>query len=164
MRLLIQLIVSVALAAGTAFAVCNDLQDVLDARAAVDSTCDCTGASTHGVYVRCARGVINSRIGASQLPPQCAHAVLRCATHSTCGRGPGVVACCTHRIEPTNDLSAIAACRIVPAQGCHAAGPFDRCASAHTSCCDACDVVGRTPNLSGCATTTTPTSTTTTTT
>src|SRR5689334_9614764 len=129
--------------AGLALARCGDdprdAQAVADARAQVDGDCDCAGATSHGDHVRCAVGVVRTRVDAGQLRSQCRGVVKRCAAKSTCGK-PGAVSCCI-----PNDPST--RCRIARDAGSCAArgGTPGTC----PSCCDACG--------GGCAPTTTTT-------
>src|SRR5262249_47784536 len=70
-------------------AACGDPGAVAAAgpRGAID--CNCTAATSHGQYVRCARMVAL----AIPVAPECVDDVVRCAARSTCGK-PGAVACC----------------------------------------------------------------------
>src|SRR5262245_19950182 len=71
----------------------GDPQALADARAQVETDCPCAESTSHGVYVSCAAGVANERVGLELLPNQCKGQVVRCAARSTCGK-PGFVTCC----------------------------------------------------------------------
>src|SRR2546427_2396284 len=70
--------------------------DVASARAAVAANCDCAGAASRGVYVRCAAQQANATL----VNKSCAGAVKKCAAKSTCGR-PGAVTCCVTKTGGT---------------------------------------------------------------
>jgi hypothetical protein len=140
------LMLSLLAPAAVAFARCGD--DAADqfelafARAQVAADCPCATAPDHRTHVRCADGIATMRVENGILSSACRRVVKRCAARSTCGRGPGFVACCRNGTRCHVRRSA-AAC--TADGGAPAACP---------SCCDAC---------TGCPTTTTSTSTTTTT-
>jgi hypothetical protein len=118
-----------------------DQSDVASARAAVAANCDCAGAASHGVYLRCAAQQANATL----VNKSCAGAVKKCAAKSTCGR-PGAVTCCVTKTGRTK-------CRIRrDAAHCTASNGSTACVGTNTSCCDAC--------TSSCATTTGSTTTT----
>ena len=110
----------------------GDAQAVADARAQVDTDCNCAGAPNHGTYVSCAAGVAQQRADNNLLRQQCKSAVKKCAARSTCGK-PGFVTCCVPKNGETK-------CKIKrDAAHCTDAGG---CVGNHTSCCDACTPTG----------------------
>jgi len=75
----------------------GDEQAVIDARNDVASMCNCATSTNHGQFVKCAKGVANTRSSGSSpmLPKQCKGAVVKCAAHSACGKiASGAVTCC----------------------------------------------------------------------
>lgn len=117
---------------GRCYARPGDVCEIAAARARVGEACDCAGASSHGMHVRCAGGVADAAVAANQLAPACRAEIVRCASRSTCGR-PGRVTCCRTDAagRKTCDLERSgAACR--PRRGGTA------CIGSAASCCDAC--------------------------
>lgn len=133
-----------------------DLTDVANARAAVAANCDCSGATSHGAYVRCAA----QQAKLALVNKSCAGTVKRCAARSTCGKPEGAVTCCVTKTSGTN-------CTIKrDAAHCRAGAGATACAGSYTSCCDACTSTGCAAvptTTSSTATTSTSTTTTTTT-
>ena len=107
---------------------------VADARTAVEATCTCATATSHGAYVRCAAEVANARAKAlpQLLPTYCKGAVKRCAARSTCGK-PGFVTCCRTSAAGTTKCST-------KRDGDHCIAPAggSACTGSFSSCCDAC--------------------------
>jgi len=102
-----------------------DAGDVANARAAVDSNCDCAGATNHGEYVSCAVDQINATL----VNKSCRGVVKRCAARSTCGK-PGFVTCCVTKGEKHK-------CKIKSNEtACTDYGTA--CVGNFASCCDAC--------------------------
>jgi hypothetical protein len=122
----------------------GDAAAIAAARTQIETDCNCAGAPSHGVYVRCASRVVNQRAGAGTLRRVCKGTVVRCVGRSTCGK-PGFVTCCRPAARGGTR------CTIRAAGHC-AAGS---CAGSIPSCCDAC-------GADGCVTTTTTTTTSTT--
>ena len=92
------LCLAVALAA-TAGATCSDDrcpdQSAIDSvRSAIAKSCDCTNATSHKKYVRCAKAAIKDAVKGGTLPKQCKKAVGRCERATTCGMDDAAV-CCT---------------------------------------------------------------------
>lgn len=120
-------------AVGAAHARPVDARAWLEARAAIDTDCDCAGAPTHRTYVRCAKRAVDDQIDRGLLDPGARRDVLWCAKASTCGL-PGAVACC--RMRPDGRSG----CRIKSdPRRCRSGRRVEACASASSSCCDACD-------------------------
>lgn len=138
----------VAFSAAPVFARCEpstepDLSDIANARAAVAANCDCSGAASHGAYVRCAL----DQIDAVLVNRQCRRKVKECVSRSTCGR-TGAVTCCSAKAGRTK-------CRIArSAAACAAKGGTPGSCS---SCCDACPEPGGGQSCPVTVTTTTPT-------
>ena len=65
---------------------CTDLPAIENVRAVVASACDCSGADSHGKYVKCAKEIVKSAIANGQLPRTCKKPVVRCEARSTCGK------------------------------------------------------------------------------
>src|SRR5581483_10386355 len=105
-----------------------DKSDVANAREAVTANCNCSTATSHGAYARCAAGQANALLANAS----CASAVKKCAAKSTCGR-PGFVTCCrTNRRGKTTCSTKREATRCVAPRGGTA------CVGTFASCCDAC--------------------------
>jgi hypothetical protein len=139
----------------------GDNAAVMAARDQVASTCNCATATTHGKYMKCARGVANTLSSGTSpaLPKDCKGAVIRCAAHSICGK-PGFVTCC---IPQTFDIPK---CRMKK-DGAHCTGAGGTVGGEATtgcsSCCDACPTSGNSPGSGpSCVAPTTTTSTSTT--
>jgi hypothetical protein len=133
----------VVLTASPGFSRCgddpNDAAAVAAARLEVENSCDCVGASSHRVYVSCARDVVRARVASGALPSDCKRDVSRCASRSTCGR-PGAVTCCTIRNGESR-------CRVRrDARQCTQAGGT---VGACPSCCDACGGTCTVPTACG---------------
>jgi hypothetical protein len=146
MRSLLSGLVAASLLIATAqlgFARCgdepDDAQQVADARQQVADDCECATAETHGAYVSCAAGVVNARVLAGSLRPQCKGSVRRCAARSTCGK-PGFVACCRTRADGVTKCST-------KRDGLHCVPPEggSACVGTQSSCCDACTTSGCAP-------------------
>jgi arylsulfatase A len=95
------LLVVLVLAARAASAACTsarcpDEAAVEAVRARIALACDCSAATRHPTYVRCARGIVRAAIAAGELSLRCKKVVLRCEKHSTCGRAKAIV-CCRRR-------------------------------------------------------------------
>src|SRR5262245_4199928 len=71
---------------------CTDLPAIDNVRAVVSSACDCSGAGSHGKYVKCAKQVVKSAIKNGNLPAPCKKPVTRCEARSTCGKKSKI--CC----------------------------------------------------------------------
>jgi len=121
-----------------------DKSDIGYARAMVEANCDCSEATIHGDYVRCA----GEQANATLVNKSCMRAVRKCALHSTCGTR-GLVTCC---VTTTKGVT----CKIRrDAAYCAAnGGTVGSC----TSRCDACAAPASGPS---CAPRTTSTTTTT---
>ena len=59
---------------------------------ALDESCACDTATTHGRYVSCVAHVVKRLSDAGTIPITCRGKVVRCAARSTCGK-TGFVAC-----------------------------------------------------------------------
>jgi hypothetical protein len=123
--------------AGTAYGVlakcgdnANDLQQVKDARTEVASTCNCTGSTNHGQFVKCAKTVAIGRTTTNppQLSKQCKGAVIKCASHSTCGSTDKVTCCVTKNGKTSCKLTTSAKCAAKQ-------GMVGGIGGLHTSCC-----------------------------
>jgi hypothetical protein len=144
---------------------CRDVQVLAAARDAVGATCQCSSFHNHSDYVRCVAHAASKAAHSGVIPRDCAAAVKRCASNSTCGR-PGTVACCR------TDAKGRGTCSIkLKPSSCHKQGTAgSACISERPSCCDACtggacttDTVTTSTVTSTTQTTTTSSSTTTTT-
>lgn len=126
----------------TALAACEDPLAIPAARAAIDAACPCDApGQTHADYVHCARAHL--LVGISR---DCASAVKRCYSRSTCGK-PGAVTCCRTKADGTTRCSVRR-----DATRCSASAGGTACVGVYSSCCDAC-------GAGGCATTTSTTTT-----
>lgn len=74
---------------------CTDLPAIENVRAVVSAACDCSGAASHGKYVRCAKQVVKQAITAGTLAKSCKKPVLRCEARSTCGKARSKICCVT---------------------------------------------------------------------
>jgi hypothetical protein len=63
------------------------------ARAAIAEECDCIGATSHGKYGKCVKGVMKGLLNEGALSKACKKAVRRCEMQSTCGK-KGAIVCC----------------------------------------------------------------------
>jgi hypothetical protein len=109
-------------------ATCSDPVALGAARLAVEETCGCATARSHGAYVRCAKTLLKQLGREGALPRDCRRTAGGCAVRSTCGR-PGFVTCCLAGKKGTK-------CKVKSdASRCAAKGG---CADAPTSCCDSC--------------------------
>lgn len=127
---------TLGLTAGPAFAQCDSAQDlaqVAATRALIATQCSCTGALTHGRYVRCAAQTANAEMVAGRLDRTCRKRVIKCAARSTCGRPAGYFPCCkTNRLGQTK-------CKVRLPEQCRSGPGGSHCISMHKeSCCDAC--------------------------
>ena len=131
------LVLVVLATARLSYAACGDVPgdaaNVAAARAAVDAGCPCAGATAHGAYVSCARGILAAHSG---LRPECRSSLARCLSRSTCGRA-GAVTCC--RTRATGETR----CGIKrSAAGCRPPQGGTACVGIFASCCDACESGG----------------------
>jgi hypothetical protein len=126
--------------AGGAWAKCGDNPGddaaVAATRAQVDAQCPCASFTTHGEYVKCAKGVAIAAVGAMTLPANCKGSVIKCAAKSTCGK-PGAVTCCR-----TNSKGLTKCSTKKDATKCKAPAGGSACVSTFSSCCDACTETG----------------------
>ena len=148
MRVVLALSFLVA-ASSVGFAKCDpstdpDKTDVANARAAVETNCDCIGAPSRKEYVRCAK----QQADAVLVNKSCTSSVKRCAERSSCGK-VGFQTCCRTANGRTK-------CSVKIIGTCTAPKGGSACAGLSSSCCDAC-------TAGGCATPTTTSTTTTTT-
>ncbi len=126
----------------------GDAAAVATIRARAAMQCDCATAFSRSTYVHCVRMVADTAVMNNELSPQCASAVNRCASKSTCGRAGAVVCQRTAR-------SGSQKCSIKrDAAHCRAPSGGSECIVAVPSCCD----------VNGCSSTSTTTSPTTSTT
>jgi hypothetical protein len=116
---------------------------VAAARADIAASCGCSTATSRADFLDCARGVALARVAQGTLPATCRSTVLRCASHSTCGR-PGAVTCCRTNAQGKTRCSVAR-----DASRCRAPQGGSACVGAFSSCCDAC-------TATGCAATPTP--------
>jgi hypothetical protein len=121
------------LLATDAIAMCDpdsetDSADIAAARQAVADACDCSAASTHGAYVKCAVQTANDTL----VNRSCSKYVKTCASRSTCGK-PGFVTCCITSEKGTK-------CKTKKSEELctEKGGVVSGCAS----CCDACPAPG----------------------
>ena len=129
----------------------TDAAKIAATRATIANSCDCSDATPHGHYVRCAASIARADIVAGRLPRDCKGAVVRCAAHSTCGKRGFVTCCRTH-------AAGIVSCELKRKSALCVAPPGETaCVGTVPSCCDAC-------SGQGCATTSTTTTATATTT
>ena len=116
--------------------ICPDESASATVQASVDSQCNCSTATNHGAYVRCAARVAKATVKGGALPKACQRAAKVCAARSTCGR-PGFVTCCRTTARGATKCSikqSAAACK--PPKGGKA------CVGQRPSCCDACSGAG----------------------
>jgi hypothetical protein len=105
-----------------------DSADIAAAREAVAAACDCSAASTHGAYVKCAVQTANDTL----VNRSCSKYVKTCASRSTCGK-PGFVTCCITSEKGTK-------CKTKKSElHCTDKGGV---VSGCSSCCDACPAPG----------------------
>jgi len=109
-----------------------DKADVANARAAIEASCGCATAATHGAYVRCAAHQANATL----TNKRCAGAVRTCAARSTCGRRGRATCCRTTAAGRTSCSLKSTAARCVAPKGGRA------CVGTFSSCCDACGTSG----------------------
>lgn len=135
-------LIGVFMIGSTAGAACDpagaDAADVAAARAAIEATCDCAGATKRSDYLRCARTTAKAALANKG----CVGSVMRCVNKSTCGK-PGAVACCT-----TNAKGVTKATIKSNASQCRAPRGGSACVSPFTSACDACSATGCAPTPS----------------
>jgi hypothetical protein len=132
MRFVVSGILGLALLAGSAgvghAAKCGaapgDEAAVIAARTDAASTCNCATATNHGAYVSCVAGVAKARVTALLLPKQCAGAVKKCASHSTCGKAGFVTCCLAGKCKTKKDAAT-----------CTAKGGTPTVDPNNTSCC-----------------------------
>jgi len=125
-----------------------DPGQIATARAQADQDCGtCEAQTRHGRYVGCVKRSARH----SGLSHRCAEVVTRCASKSTCGRGPGFVACFEDNPhDPSNPR-----CHIRRAGAC---GRNTSCVATHpTSCCDTCGASTTTTTTTSPGATTTST-------
>jgi hypothetical protein len=105
-----------------------DSADIAAAREAVAAACDCSAASTHGAYVKCAVQTANDTL----VNRSCSKYVKTCASRSTCGK-PGFVTCCITSEKGTK-------CKTKKSEEhcIDKGGVVSHC----SSCCDACPAPG----------------------
>lgn len=83
--------------------VANDGPQLQSTLAAIDSTCPCATfdgsakGKKHGDYIKCAKGVITSRVNALQLRKQCKGVAIKDETKSTCGFAAGTKQVCDQK-------------------------------------------------------------------
>ena len=151
------------------FAKCGDAPTdnaaVVAARQDATTTCPCASFDNHGQYVKCVRGVANTRSSLDPsdpnfLPRDCKGAVVRCAAHSVCGKAGFVTCCIPQTTSVPKCKTKRDATRCADAGGAVGGDATTGC----SSCCDACPTSGPPPGSgpSCVAPTTTITSTTTT--
>ena len=112
-----------------------DAPDIADARDAIAASCDCAGATSPGVYKRCAKETARTALANRG----CLPAVMRCAAKSTCGR-PGAAVCCR-----TNAAGQTKGTIVRSVDRCTASRTGTACVGSGASVCDACTVSGCTP-------------------
>jgi hypothetical protein len=122
---------------GTCGSESNDLCQVTTARATADEQCDCSIAPCHRHYVECVGRAADGEVTAGRLPARCKGDVVRCASHSTCGREGSWVTCCR------TDRRGVSRCNIKrDAAHCKAPRGGQACAGVKPSCCEACGSTG----------------------
>ena len=139
---------------GSAADVANDPAQIQAVRLLVDSSCVCSDfdgskGKTHGSYVHCATGVINTQVQNMALRPQCKGTVKAYYTRSTCGGNPslhgepciqtnlttGKITCA---IKPTTKKDGVTA-----STSCTSTAKFSRTSCpGFTQCIDAADTDG----------------------
>ena len=117
----------------------TDASAIAAARMDVAAHCDCSGFTSHKVYVGCSAGIVATRVQNGQLPPQCKGLVQKDAKKSTCGK-PAAVSCCS------TSGSGKTKCRIKKSEGsCATSSGSTPCVGSFPSCGDACDANGCVP-------------------
>ncbi len=108
-----------------------DTPAMANLRAEIVAACECTTASSHGAFARCARAKL-ALISPELLLPPCRHAALKFLARSVCGKH-GRVTCCR------TDATGRRRCVIKP-DAAHCTAPRDGSASLGVSenCYDAC--------------------------
>jgi hypothetical protein len=108
-----------------------DDPDLVDLRADILAACQCSTASSHGAFVRCARAQLALLAGESTFPG-CRKSALKCLARSVCGK-PGAVTCCR------TDVRGAQKC-VVKSDAGHCTAPKGGSATLGVSenCCDAC--------------------------
>ena len=135
---------------------CTDADAVAAVRAEAAVRCPCNAATSHGQYVSCVARIAHSAVGAFVLPRECASAVKRCASRSTCGRAGAVTCCRTGRSGKTR-------CSIKRSgASCRSPRAGSACVGTVPSCCDACTASGCTPTTTTSSSTSTTSTTATT--
>lgn len=141
---LVAIVLCLVLGVRSAAAACDpvvaDAVDIADARAAIAAACDCDGASSPGVYKRCAKTTAREALGNDG----CLRTVVRCAAKSTCGR-PGTAVCCR-----TTATGVTKGTIVRSAAQCRAPRDGSACVGSAASVCDACDADGCAPEPSVC--------------
>ena len=143
---------------GTDPSVTNDLTQIANVRAQIDTQCPCSSfdgspGKTHATYLRCVKTVITSAVSQYVLRKQCKSTVLKDQSTSACGLDPnqGEAPCITTSASKVK-------CAVKPLAKCKGAGCPD-----FTTCIDAADTNDNgliDPADSGsCVTTPTPTPT-----
>jgi hypothetical protein len=120
------------------------------AQSAVDESCPCDTAASHGSYLKCVATVLGQLAGQAAVPRQCIGRIIRCAARSTCGK-PGAVTCqvpestCdTTTGTCTDDVSVSCTADGDCGTECGIASSADSCVTAggtvgtSNSCCTAC--------------------------
>ena len=123
----------------------QDQSDIVALRAAIESSCPCSTATSHASHTACAKKVVRGALGTA-LRNQCAGTVIGIERHSTCG-STGRVACLIGASVP-NDLvregrNRRLGCTITATARCTSSATLQRRACpAATHCIDAGDSNG----------------------
>ena len=113
-----------------------DASAIMAARTDVAAHCDCSGFTSHTIYVRCSAAILRTRVHNGQLRPPCKGLVQKDATRSACGVPAGVSCCLT-------GASGKATCHIAKSEGsCGPRGGGTACVGSFASCGDACTPSG----------------------
>src|SRR4051812_43294641 len=110
-------------------------------RGQVNAECDCSTATSHRDYVKCAKRVTKQ---ATNVSHDCRKKVLHCTSSSTCGRPNSVTCCRTDKKGRTKCSIEDSAAECKPPKGGTA------CAGSFSSCCDACGNGSCTPPETRC--------------
>ena len=108
-----------------------DDPDLAALRTDILATCECSTASSHGAFVRCARGQLDLS-ASDRILPGCPKIALKCLARSVCGK-PAAVTCCR------TNARGVQTCSIKSDAG-HCTAPKGGSAVLGTreDCCDAC--------------------------
>jgi len=140
MRLVPLVLVLLPLASAHAASTClvvpftlADQRDLAALRTATEAACPCATATSRGTYQRCARGVIDGALAASELRPDCLKEARAIAKGATCGSDKTPCG----QIRVRDDATA---CKTTKATACRSSSKVTKNAcAAETHCADVLD-------------------------